>query len=46
MNSALQQAFRDEGYLKFESVVPTRPLAELTFRIREEFEQAKAKALS
>ena len=38
LNDQLRKAFADEGYLKFEGVVPKAPLAQLSRQIADEFE--------
>src|SRR4051794_9942997 len=42
LNDALRRQFDDQGYLKFDSVVDRAPLAHLTQRIRDEYDQARS----
>ena len=41
LNDTLRQAFRDRGYLRFEGVLPRKPLSQLNRRLSEELEWAQ-----
>ncbi|HEY3256369.1 MAG TPA: phytanoyl-CoA dioxygenase family protein [Polyangiaceae bacterium] len=41
LNDSLRKAYADDGYLKFDALIPKAPLARLSQRIAEEFEQQR-----
>jgi hypothetical protein len=43
LSKSLQKAFADEGYLKFEAVIPRALLAGLSLRIADEFDQQRSR---